>query len=95
MNNLSILRRVVAVIFATGSIATTAPAAQFIETAGQVVVGAELYTSKTDGINHAYTFVPAGSPMQIVVVTSNGAPWLYESMITARQAITIPNLSTH
>jgi hypothetical protein len=40
MSNLPILRRAVAGIFATGSIATTAPAAQFIETGGQVVVEA-------------------------------------------------------
>jgi hypothetical protein len=49
MNNVSILRPVAAVTFATGSIATTAP---------------------------------------------NGAPWLYEGMITARQAITIPTVPT-
>lgn len=94
MNDFSILRRAVAVLFATGSIATIGRAAQFIETNGQAVVEAEHYTSKTDGINHAYTFIPAGSPMQIVVATSNGTPRLFESMITARQAITIPTLPT-
>jgi hypothetical protein len=93
VNNLSILRRVVAVIFATGSIATTVPAAQFIETGGRVVEKAEHYTSKNDGVNHAHTFTASKSPMQIVA-TSNGAPWLYESMKTARQAITIPTLQT-
>src|SRR5580692_7774205 len=81
MNDFSVLRRVVAVIFATGSIATTVPAAQFIETGGQVVEKAEHYTSKTDGINHAYTFIASKSPMQIVA-RSNGAPWLLESMKT-------------
>jgi hypothetical protein len=66
MNNLSILRQVVAVIFATWSIATTAPAAQFIETAGQIVVEAEHYTSKTDDLNYAYTFIASNRLMQIV-----------------------------
>ena len=94
MNDFSILRRAVAVLFATGSIATIGRAAQFIETNGQAVVEAEHYTSKTDGLNPAYTFIPTGSPVQIMA-TSNGAPWLHESMITARKAITIPTLSTY